>query len=440
MLSIGDSLSNWLLSQLETVPLSLLRENALLAPRRILDRILGEREAEEVRALLARPPGTAPRVPTVLLPGVMGSLLASVRGISTILWFDPTVLLNGHLNLLDLNEDGTGDRSPDVEIVPVGIEKLFYLRLILTLARETRLYEFPYDWRKRLEWNANQLHEAIQRWSVAAPQRRFTLVGHSMGGMVARTYLALYPQEAERRIERVILLGSPLYGVPIAALAFTGETVECQIVARLHPDNDVLRFTSNLPVTYQLLPPPPELFDVERHYPFNWDIYDAKSWGIPNVRQDYLDEAKKWHMLMARSAPQVEVVEIAGCHKATLTDIRSLADGCPGEAGYALITQERGDDSGDDTVPLWSVRKDGISTYYVEERHRNLTSNKVVLDAVLELVHGGKPNLPQEVPAPSGILERLLAVPVLQQAAELRRRIEEGEFSREDLQKLFFAR
>jgi len=440
MLSIGNSLSNWLLNQLETVPLSLLRDNALLAPRRLLERILGEREAEEVRALLNRPPSTAPRVPTVLLPGVMGSLLASIRGISTIIWFDPTVLLNGHLNLLDLNDDGTGDRSPDVEIVPVGIEKLFYLRLILTLARETRLYEFPYDWRRQLEWNAQLLHEAIQHWSVATPQRRFTLVGHSMGGMVARTYLALYPKEAEQHIDRVILLGSPLYGVPIAALAFTGETVECQIVARLHPDNDVLRFTSNLPVTYQLLPPPPELFTPKRHYPFNWDIYDAKAWGLPNVRQDYLDKAKKWHELLATSDPQVEIVEIAGCHKATLTDIRCPSDGRPGDSGYALVTQEHGEDSGDDTVPLWSVRKEGIITYYIEERHRNLPSNQEVLDAVLELVHAGKPNLATEVPMPSGLLERLRAVPIMVQAMELRRRIEEGEFNREDLQKLFFAR
>jgi len=440
MPGISNTLSDWLLDWLEAAPLDLLRGSTLLDPRRLVERILGEREAEEVRALLDRPPSTAPRVPTVLLPGIMGSLLASIRGISTILWFDPTVILNGHLNLLDLNDDGTGDRSPDVEIVPVGIEKLFYLKLVLTLARETRLYEFPYDWRRHLEWNAQQLHRALERWSAAAPQRRFTLVGHSMGGMVARTYLALYPKEAEQRIERVILLGSPLHGVPLAALVFNGEIVECQIVARLHPDNDVLRFTSNLPVTYQLLPPPPELFLPERHYPLNWDIYDAGAWGLPNVRQDYLDDARSWHELMARADAQVETIEIAGCHRATLTDIRCPAEGSPGDSAYALVTQEHGEDSGDDTVPLWSVRKEGVSTYYIEDRHRNLPSNRAVLGAILELAHGGKPDLPRVVPEPSGLLERLRTAPAMQQAMELRRRLEAGELTREDLQKLFFAR
>jgi hypothetical protein len=48
----------------------------------------------------------------VLLPGIMGSLLASVRGISAVLWFNPTVVLDGHINLLDLNDDGDAIDRP----------------------------------------------------------------------------------------------------------------------------------------------------------------------------------------------------------------------------------------------------------------------------------------------------------------------------------------
>jgi pimeloyl-ACP methyl ester carboxylesterase len=439
MLDISVVLGNWLLGQLETMPLDLLRRNALIDPYQLMDRILGRREAEEVRALLNRPASGGPRVPSVLLPGVMGSLLASVRGISTLLWFKPTVVLDGHINLLDLNDDGTADRSPDVEIVPVGIEKIFYLSLILTLARETRLYEFPYDWRRPLEWNAQLLHNALERWSEADRQRRFTLVGHSMGGMVARTYLALYPSEAEQHVERVILLGSPLWGVAIAALVFTGETSECEIMARLHPGNDVLRFTNNLPAVYQLLPPPPELFGPARHYPFNWDIYDARAWGVPTLRQDYLNHARRWHELVLRADTQVEVVEIAGCHQPTMTDVRCWPEGESDCTTRTVVTQERGADSGDDTVPLWSVQKEGMRTYYVEERHQNLPSNPAVLDAIVELAHGGTPGLPTELPEPSGLLGRLRSVPVIQQAADIRRRIEAGEFTRDDLRKLFFA-
>ena len=104
-----------------------------------------------------------PDLPVFLLGHSMGSLLASIRGISAMLWLNTTVLAQGQLDLLDLNEDGTDDRSPDVEIVPVGIEKLTYLRMILTLAKETRLYEFPYDWRRHLEDSADRLHRTFVR-------------------------------------------------------------------------------------------------------------------------------------------------------------------------------------------------------------------------------------------------------------------------------------
>jgi len=420
----------------------MLGESSRLASGRLLEQIIGARELGEVRTLLDRPPSDAPRAPTVLLPGIMGSLLVSIRGISSPLWLSPGVIVNGHINLLDLNEDGTGDRSPDVEIVPVGIEKVIYLKLLLTLARETRLYEFPYDWRRHLEWNAGVLHDTIKRWSIAQPDRRFVLVGHSMGGMLARTYLALYPREAERRIERVIMLGTPLSGVALALLAFPGQTTESKIVSSLHPDNDVRRFVTNLPSAYQLLPPPPELFAPSRPYPANWDVYDAVAWGIPQVRQDYLDDARRYHHLLSESDPQVDVIEIAGCNRSTVTEVRRSqdaehADGLPTFTPIELDTQE---ELGDATLPLWSTRMEGITTYFVDEEHHFLPSNGDAIQAILALIHGQTPLLPRDLPEPTCVLTRLSRVPLLQQVKELRQRIESGDLTREDLIKLFFAR
>ena len=442
-MDITDALAQWLLGRLELMPLEVLRESAgRRAVERLLIRILGEREAAEVRALLSYRPGVTPRSHAILLPGVMGSILASVRGISAMLWPNPTVVLNGHINLLDLNAQGTGDQSPDVEIMPIGIEKLTYLKTILTLASETRLYEFPYDWRRHLEWNATLLHEAIERWSTLHLERRFTLVGHSMGGILARTYLARYPREAEERVERVIMLGTPLRGVAISVLTFYGDTPPAKIVSRLHPGNDVIHFTANLPSSYQLLPPPPDQFRSDRPYPVNWDLYNADAWGLPHTRQDYLDDARRLHKLISDSDPQVEQVEIAGCYRRTLTDVwRALDDDKPAaRPNCTLVHQEGGEDSGDETVPLWSTRMEGITTYYVEEAHLHLPSNRHVLGALLELIHGGAPALPRELPEPLGLMGRLRSVPLMQQVAKVRRRIENGEFSRQDLERLFFAR
>ncbi|MCD6520298.1 MAG: alpha/beta fold hydrolase [Anaerolineae bacterium] len=439
-MDITNILSQWFLDQLELMPDQVLRQTAgLRTPERIIERILGEREAAEIRALLSRPLCKKDRVPTIFLPGIMGSLLASVRGLSVLLWFNPTVILNGYVNLLDLDEEGTQDRSPDVEIVPVGIEKVTYLKMILSLAGATRLYEFPYDWRKRLEWNAQLLHRAIQRWSLVTPERRFVLIGHSMGGMLARTYLALYPKEAEQHIERVIMLGSPLHGVPVAVLIFSGQTTPSKIVSKLNPHNDVISFAANLPASYQLLPPPPELFKAKRPYPVNWDLYNAREWKLPAVRQDYLNEAKRFHQLIAQADPQVEIVEIAGCHKRTLTDIW-LSKESENSPEYTLVYHSSGEESGDDTVPLWSTQLEGITTYYIQEKHHFLPSNAQVIEAVLELTQGGVPSLPQKLPAPSKLIERIRPASLLQQVKELRQRIERNELRREDIDKLFFAR
>jgi pimeloyl-ACP methyl ester carboxylesterase len=449
---VDGPFGRWLLSQLEMMPLHVLREGAgRRFQERLIGRIMSEQEAEELYALLNRPQGNGARVATVLLPGIMGSLLASVEGISTLLWFNPTVMLNGHINLLDLNAKGTGDASPDVRIVPVGIEKLVYLKMILALAHETRLYEFPYDWRRHLEWNAKLLHSAIERWGQSDPKRRFVLVGHSMGGMLARTYMALYPHEAERYIERLVLLGSPLYGSPLTILLFSGQTLPAQIVSRLHANNDVVGLAANMPSAYQLLPPPLEFFPKNRVYPVNWDLYDAREWGLPMVRQDYLDDAKAWQQLVADSDPQVPTVQIVGCHRRTITDVwkplgndeeKGLGDvtvdgsACP---NITLVHQQAGEDSGDNSVPLWSTRCEHYDIYYIEEEHQFLPRNNDVIQATLSLIHGDEPHLPQKLPKPSG-RPTSLGASLVEQVAELRGRIEAGILLGEDLERLFFAR
>jgi pimeloyl-ACP methyl ester carboxylesterase len=446
---IDGPFGRWLLSQLEMMPLHMLREGAgRRLQERLIGRIMSEQEAEELYALLNCPQGNGTRVATVLLPGVMGSLLASVEGISALLWLNPTVMLNGHINLLDLNVEGTGDAAPDVRIVPMGIEKLAYLKMILALAHETRLFEFPYDWRRHLEWNARLLHRAIERWSQTDPERRFVLIGHSLGGMLARTYMALYPGEAERRIQRLILLGSPLYGSPLTVLLFRGQTLPAQIVSRLHANNNVVGLAASMPSAYQLLPPPPELFPAGRAYPVNWDLYDAREWGLSTVRQDYLDDAKAWHRLVAGSDPQVPVVQIAGCHRRTLTDVwRSYSDekdaaGGDGSEGpnLTLVHQQAGEDSGDNSVPLWSARCAHHDTYYIEEEHQLLPRNSAVIQATLCLARGDKPLLSPELPEPSGRSSPLRGASLMEQVAELRERIEAGVLLGEDLERLFFAR
>jgi pimeloyl-ACP methyl ester carboxylesterase len=439
MPDLGNAFTQWLLSQLDSLPTNLLREGAeFLTVDRVLAHVFEQRETANVRALLRPPQGQEARVATILLPGILGSLLASTRGLSALLWFNPMIIMDGHLNLLDLAPDGRSDRSPDVEITPVGIEKMTYLQLIRALASHSRLYQFPYDWRRHIEGNADQLHASIQRWNTAEPGRRYAIVCHSMGGLVARAYLARHPQEAERLIERVIMIGTPFHGAPATALTFTDEQNPAQLVARLNEQNDMTGFTANLPSLYQLLPAPPELFRPQRDYPFDWDIYDASAWGLPWIRQDYLDDARALHAALAASDPQVEMVNIVGCHQRTIRDVRrdDGQQGCPLVAVY----QDSGPESGDEQVPLWSAQDKRLQVYYVQDTHGRLVSNDQVLQAVVNLLYGQPVELPAELPEPGHPLRSLRASPLMQQVAEIKEHIEQGRLSRKDIERLFFDR
>lgn len=441
MVDVAENVAGWLLGQLELFPASMLHDKLFQVPRRLFDQLIGERESQELDALLLRSPADDEHTNVVLLPGIMGSLLSSVRGISAMLWINPTVILDGHINLLDLDATGTRDNASDVQITAVGIEKVFYLNLILTLARETRLYEFPYDWRYSNTVSAEQLHLALMRWSdtttKGSTNRRFVLVGHSMGGVVIRTYLALYPEEAERLISKVILLASPLHGAANAIALFTGSAPTQEIIEHLNPANKILELTRSFPSAYELLPPPQSLYKPKRTYPANWDLYDASAWGLPDIYQHHLDASVRLHQLLAGSDPQVPLFQIAGCNLMTMTDIRlSQTEASP---IYTPIFNQDGEEGGDDTVPLYSAWDKHISTYFVIEHHQHIPGNPLVRQAVLDLVHDRQPSLPVDpVDKFDSLVSKLTTNTIVQQVQELRQRFEKGTFNRDDLAKLFF--
>ncbi|MDH7476626.1 MAG: alpha/beta fold hydrolase [Microgenomates group bacterium] len=68
-------------------------------------------------------------------------------------------------------------------------------------------FTFPYDWRKSVEQSADDLKLFIEQKSVL--NNKFYLIGHSLGGLVARIYAQKYGLD---RIEKIISLGSPHQG------------------------------------------------------------------------------------------------------------------------------------------------------------------------------------------------------------------------------------
>ena len=430
-----DLLTRWSALSLEEIE-SELQAGAQLETA---EQLFGVEDVAEMRAIAASRPVAGRREAVVLLPGLMGSLLSSIRGLTALLWINPGLVARGQSRYLELNQEGTGDGSPLISSVPSGLEKLCYLKMSLALRRAALLFEFPYDWRRPIEFNAGLLGQAIERWADGDAGLKFTLVGHSMGGLVARAYLALSPDLAEQRVARLITLGTPHFGAAGAVSDIMLGNRMMAIATRLNEANQMRRLIMNLPSVYQLLPAPPELFPAGRPYPADWDLYDASQWRLQGVRQDYLDGGRRFHELLARSTAQVETSQIAGCHLETTTDVRR-AWGAGEQPQMEVIRQEEGPDSGDTTVPLWSARLPGAAVYYVQQVHRHLARDREVIQATLDLIHGEKPRLPAALPPrKAGILGSFRSAGPPEAAAErLRANIATGALDENDLAELYF--
>lgn len=364
--------------------------------------------------------------PVVLLPGIMGSNLNSIAGAANQLWIDFDTLIKGRANYLELDEQGEFDRVPKVEIVATGVESVTYTPLSLELNRIGDFYSFPYDWRRPIPVLAKRLHDKIEYWSKFQP-KKFTLVGHSMGGLVARAYMRLFP-EAEQRVEQIITLGTPYFGAVSAIENLAIGNRRMQIAIRLNAANNMKRLVRNLPSIYQLLPPP-DITGWERE-PANWDWWQADAYGVDGVRQDYLAHGQSFFEMLHAEALPVETIQIAGCNvKKTPIALEKQADG-----SFEQITSR----DGDGTVPLWSAELPEATMFYVEEDHGWLPTNNKVIAAVAALIEGFEPELPTEVPPVRTGFGRIWDT-VNAAAARIRNADAMGQITMRELSELYFG-
>ncbi len=434
-MSTTDLLSRWSTLSLDEIQDELDAGQHLLAT----EQLFGTDEVAAMRASEATRSFSGEREAVVLLPGLMGSLLASVRGRITPLWLNPGLMLKGQSRYLELNQEGTADASPNILTVATGAEKLCYLKPALALNRECILFEFPYDWRLPIQVNGDLLGQTLERWADGDPDMQFTLVGHSMGGLVSRAFVARHPEQAKRRIKRIIMHGTPHFGAAGAIADLMEGNRMMALASALNENNSIRRFVLNMPSAYQLLPAPPDLFPKHRLYPANFDVYDARQWRLEGVRQDYLDAGRRFHELLANFDHPVETIQIAGCHLETKVDV-ALGFDARERPSLQIITQSEGPDSGDATVPLYSGVLPGAQIYYIQEVHRYLPRNEQVIQATIDLIYGRTPDLATELPQPKGGFLGLLrdVGDPEAEAQRLRQRLTDGVATEQDLEQLYF--
>lgn len=212
--------------------------------------------------------------PTVLVPGILGSEL--VRPDGTQVWLN----LRTTVGAYDLNLPPTLPlcESRD-ELVPAGLlgvdaalPRLFgfteyadFLELLTdagfgTNGAAPRKHVFTYDWRRDLVESARRLGNSLDALAEAIgdPDARFNVVGHSMGGLVARYYLRFGGAEpggpvtwaGARRLENVVLVATPNGGsIPSLDALLNGNRVGLSSTT-LAPS-----VVAHMPSLFQLLPP-----------------------------------------------------------------------------------------------------------------------------------------------------------------------------------------
>ncbi len=429
-------IKGWAALSLEDVEERLTRGDAEL------EGFYGPDEAAELRALAATQPraqfdGPRPRV--VILPGIMGSLLQTTQGLIDLLWVNPVAFLKGKVNLIEMDETGERDADPRVHVVPTGLEMLYYTKFALALDKQVDLLQFPYDWRRDIRKLAGDLRAALERWA-AGDDRKFTLVGHSMGGLVSRAYMALYPQEAAQRVERLIMLGTPNYGAPEAVRTLILGNDLMNLAHKLNQGNDGNSLVRRLPAIYQILPAPPGIWP-HAAYPADFDLYDARAWPIAGLNQRFLDHGREFWNLLAVSDPPIPHYLIAGCNLETTTAVRIQrgAGGTGGQPALQVTRERHGLAGGDGTVPLASALLRRAPTYFVQCEHAKLPGHREVIAAVVDLAYGRQPSLPTEIAAaPRDLAVPRPALDLDAEAAALRQRIADGTLTAQDLEKLYF--
>jgi pimeloyl-ACP methyl ester carboxylesterase len=299
-----------------------------------------------------------------LLPGIMGSQLGFVRGgkrPNDILWLDPIDFNFGRLSELKL------PGSP--RLVALGAMNYSYLKLTLSLRKAGfDAVLLDYDWRH----DVAKLGKLLAARIAADGREDVALVGHSMGGLVARAALM---HTAGAQVSRVVLLGTPNYGSLAAVQALRGTYSVVRKLGMLDRRHDAEYLAhevfSSFPGLHELLPSKARVSAR--------DLFAADTWptGGPRPNPTLLHAAAGLPQRLAPADGRFACV--IGCNRITATRV-SLRDG-DFEYEYTL--------RGDGTVPMELAKLEGANNRYVDCGHSDLPLSDRVIAGTLDLLKTG---------------------------------------------------
>jgi pimeloyl-ACP methyl ester carboxylesterase len=316
------------------------------------------------RAAAARPATDAPAL--YLLPGILGSQLGVLRAAGEppdVLWLDPDDVVDGRLT--ELHPQGSA------QLKTLGPVIYNYLALKLRLAAAGyRVVFHDYDWRDDILACGRRLAQRLKGDNA----ERLVLIGHSMGGLLARAAAAVCDRDCgPGRIRRVIGIGAPHGGaVGVVQALRACYPIICRLAAMdRHHDahsltTDVFRYFLSL---YQMLPTESPTLN----------LFDAGNWPKtgPRPLPELLAAARGFASQLTPADERF--FSIVGTGQRTVTGIELRQD----EFRYEITS------AGDGTVGIARARLDGAPVYSVRCEHSELPRSPTVSSAVVDLIRGG---------------------------------------------------
>ncbi len=336
----------------------------------------------------------------VCIPGITGSVLRKdnkdVWNVSGSAIFNALRTLGGSLHELELESDpvdvddvdGIQATSVirDVHLIP-GIWQIDgYTKLVnhieekFDVKPKENLFEFAYDWRRDNRVASRQLATQAREWLEAwrtksgNPHAKLIIIGHSMGGLVARHFLEC--REGWRDTRQLITIATPYGG----ALGSLGTLVNGKKIKFF----DLTKAARSMTALYQLLPVYPCYDDG------GGNLVRVTEAAIPNLDAAKAKAAHDFHMEIRAAVDEhlkdqeyldnrYDIRPIVGIEQPTAQS--AILDG---DNKVKLLQRHGTEDlKGDGTVPRPSATPPEFEKHqneiYGAERHASLQNDDVVL-------------------------------------------------------------
>ena len=347
--------------------------HADIQEERLLRIYLGSSQFDVIRSIAARTRGLgeAPLGNVAVLHGIMGGELSLFNNDNgSLIWVQALRLLSGQFDRLTIDANGLSDR----DVRATGIYMRFYGSLLVSLSQQWKVRPFFFDWRRDIAIAADELNQNMNTWF--GPDQPVHLVAHSMGGLVARSFITRHQDRWNKR-GRLVMLGTPNYGSFAMPRLLSGNDV-LAMVAKIdfsHNALDLLNVAKTFPGAYQMLPFRGHLDGLDA-------LYRAATYTRTAIDQSLIDKAGTFQASIANTIDPVRMVYVAGYNRPTLAGLQDATQ-LAVDAGYFFSRK------GDGTVPHNLGLLQGVRTFYVDEEHMNLPGNGKVQKALTELLQTG---------------------------------------------------